>query len=844
MKQILLFLFIFCQAQLFGQLMINEYSASNLDQFIDEHAKFEDWIEIYNASSEAIDISGYFLSDKIDNVDKYPIPEGTVIAGNDVMRFWCSGRAEGKHTSFKLTQTEGEDYVVISDPDKNILDSHPLALTLEGHSRARLEDGSDEWRICSTPTPNNPNNGEFFTRYAETPSVDVTAGFFTDEVVVTITNPEPEGTLRYTLDGLLPTEESEEYTGPITINSTTVIKAMSFVDDPEVAVGKMVFGTYFINEDFSLPVVSVAGNQVQTLANGNNTLRPTASVEYFNVDKLRTATSYGKMNKHGQDSWVNDHRSLDVVCRDEMGYSKAIKERLFSYSDRDEHQRLMLRASGDDNYPATDMQQHEGSCHVRDEYVHTLALEGGMKLDVRAVERIIVFIDGIYWGVYGLRERPVDHDYTKYFYDQDKFNLQYLATWGNTWAEYGGEQAFEDWGELRDFIMNNDMGIAENYEYVKDNLQTLSLIDYMIANLNSVASDWLNYNTGWWRGIDPDGDHKKWGYILWDNDATFDYYINYSGVPNTDPDAVPCDIDDISEFMDEFFNGWWGDGDVGLHEKIFLKLQEENDEFRQLYYSRQADLMNTVYTCENMLGTLDRMIGVIAPEMPRQIERWGGSMEEWESNVARLRGFIEERCTLLDDGMVDCFDVEGPYEITLLMEPEGVGEIDINTLDIEEFPWTGSYFGNMDNLIEANGKDTDLEFLHWESKSGNEIFPSKFSKSAIIHVNQPDTLIAVFGTPSDVQNLKNSIPGKVYPSPANDFVNVDYSLVTGSHVNFSLNDLSGRNIAQFRSVSGFKAAGDHTESIHLEPYGLTPGMYTLELQSDSKSSNFKLVIVE
>ena len=50
-------------------------------------------------------------------------------------------------------------------------------------------------------------------------------------------------------------------------------------------------------------------------------------------------------------------------------------------------------------------------------------------------------------------------------------------------------------------------------------------MDYMIANLTCVSSDWLNYNTGWWRGLNDKGTHQKWGYIMWDNDATFDYYL-------------------------------------------------------------------------------------------------------------------------------------------------------------------------------------------------------------------------------------------------------------------------------------------------------------------------------
>ena len=97
------------------------------------------------------------------------------------------------------------------------------------------------------------------------------------------------------------------------------------------------------------------------------------------------------------------------------------------------------------------------------------------------------------------------------------------------------------------------MSIPDNYEIAEDSISMKSMIDYFVMNLNVVAVDWLNYNTGWWRGRDPEGDHKKWGYILWDLDATFDYYINYTNVPNPDPDAEPCDLEDISDFMDDFF---------------------------------------------------------------------------------------------------------------------------------------------------------------------------------------------------------------------------------------------------------------------------------------------------
>jgi len=429
-----------------------------------------------------------------------------------------------------------------------------LDLTLVEHSRCRSIDGGPDWVVSTEPSLGSSNDStKQFLGYTQTPSMNLAAGYYSGLQMVSLTNNEPNSVIRYTTDGTNPTETSPIYTDPLPLAFTQVIKAQSFSNDSTILAGKMDFNTYLIDEDFTLAVFSVAADSVLDLAGGNGPVIPIGSLEYFNKNKEREATSFGSLNRHGQDSWVLPHRSLDWVSRDEMGYSKAVNAPLFNYSNRDEYQKFMFRNSGDDNYPAINDNAHQGSAHIRDEYVQTLALDGGMALDTRAAERVILFLNGQYWGVYGMRERPVDHDYTDEYYDQGKYDLQYLSTWGNTEIEYGGTKAMTDWMALRDFILENDMSDSANYQIANDSINMVSLIDYMIVNLNVVASDWLNYNTGWWRGLDTAGQHKKWGYILWDLDATFDYYINYSGVPNISPDAEPCDLEDISDFMDGFF---------------------------------------------------------------------------------------------------------------------------------------------------------------------------------------------------------------------------------------------------------------------------------------------------
>ena len=916
-KSLPLFVVLLCLfgSNSFAQIYINEYSASNLENFLDDYGRTEDWIELYNEGSSAANIGGWYLSDKEDNPTKWTIPSGTMIPANGHLVFWCSGRDQvssgNYHTNFKLSQTKDNEFVSLANPSGTVINVFQMEITLVEHSRCRETDGANNWRIATSPTPGASNNGSpQVNAYTQTPTMDLAAGFYDSDQIVSITNNEPNSILRFTMDGTNPTPSSPEYTGPLLIESTTVLKAQAFSNDPMIHLGKMEFNTYFMNEDFTLAVFSVAADQVIELANGNGPLIPIGSLEYFNIDKEREATSFGSLNRHGQDSWVLPHRSLDWISRDEMGYSRAVQAPLFSYSERDSYQKFMFRNSGDDNYPAINDNAHEGSAHIRDEYVQTLGREGGMELDSRAVERVVLFLNGQYWGVYGMRERPVDHDYTDEYYDQGKYDIQYLSTWGDTEIEYGGDRAQNEWIAFRDFILNNDMSDEANYQIADDSLNTLSLIDYMIVNLNVVASDWLNYNTGWWRGLDPEGKHKKWGYILWDLDATFDYYINYSGVPNTNPDAVPCDLEDIADYMDQFFDNdaepqdpadcntiadgsspypatdsiyaWvvqvddyccntdWDDicqnqyddfldgtdpppgppttGDVGRHEKIFFKLLNENPTFKQLYYSRQADMMNTVFGCENMINTLDQMLAVIEPEMPRQIDRWGGTLTEWEDNVQDLREFIEERCTLLDDGMLDCYDeLTGPYQVTLMTQPDGIGEIDFNTLDIEEFPWVGNYFGGMENKIKAKvfeEFEMDWSFSHWISTGGNVILPNELERKATLTLTQGDTLIAVFSNPNSVNDLEQEIGLNVFPNPTQDHLVLKYDLEKGRDVSIELHSTLGQQLAVFSEASGPRGAGEHRVDLSLKDLGISSGMYFLLLRADDQSVVRKVTILD
>jgi hypothetical protein len=716
-----------------SQIVINEYSASNLSDFTDNYNKYEDWAEIYNAGSETVNLESFSLSDSPGNPDKWVIPSGIEISPGEHIKFWLSGRDEvsgtNYHTNFKLTQTkDNTESILIADPDGIILDQMQLEITQLGHSRGRVQDGSTIWGIFTSPTPGSSNDTETsFLRYAESCLTSIEPGFYSGSVSVILTTDETDAEIRYTTNGDIPTASSGLYTGPVNINSTSILKAKVFSNNPDILPGLISFNTYFINEEHTLPVISVSSNTLDELLNGNQTLMPFGTAEYFNQEGVRTTFGYGEFNKHGQDSWVNDQRSIDYITRDECGYNYALREKLLTLSTRDEFQRVILRAAGDDNYPGIDT-----SAHLRDMFIQKLSNKNNLNLDVRKAERCVMYANGTYWGVYSIREKVDDHDYTKYYYDQGKYDIQFLMLWGTTWAEYGGDKAFTDWNNLHDYIMNNDMSNQSDYEFVESQLNVASLVDYVLINSYVVCSDWLNWNVGWWRGLDPAGGHKKWGYILWDNDATFGHYINYTGVPAQDPFVAPC--------FHEFITQSWQDPEG--HIAILNKLRE-NSEFDQYYISRYADLMNTTLYEDSVLNLLNSIAMTIEPEMTDHINRWGGNYLEWQQNVADIENFIITRNSIMNNGLIDCYDLSGPYQITFEIEPPGAGEIQVNSVIPEYYPWEANYFGGIDLKLEAIETESEWEFQSW-SLDNHTPSPSSTDEEITIDLISEDIITAHF----------------------------------------------------------------------------------------------------
>ncbi len=123
-----------------GDLVINEFMASNDNTASDFDGEFEDWVELYNNTNDEIELSGYFLSDDSDDLAKWIFPD-TSIAANGYLIVWTDNDEgqQGLHASFKLSGS-GET-IYLSNSDTLIIDEVSYSSQTTDLSTGRFPNG-------------------------------------------------------------------------------------------------------------------------------------------------------------------------------------------------------------------------------------------------------------------------------------------------------------------------------------------------------------------------------------------------------------------------------------------------------------------------------------------------------------------------------------------------------------------------------------------------------------------------------------------------------------------------------------------------------------------------------
>jgi len=145
-----------------GLLLVNEIMADNDGAFADpdEAGAFEDWFEVYNPGTAAVDMSGMYITDNANNPTKWKVPDGVTIPARGYLVFIADGEtAQGsRHTSWSLS-ADGEVVAIYGTDGTTLIDSVTFGPQRTDIAYGRTTDGAASFSLFATGTPGAANTG-------------------------------------------------------------------------------------------------------------------------------------------------------------------------------------------------------------------------------------------------------------------------------------------------------------------------------------------------------------------------------------------------------------------------------------------------------------------------------------------------------------------------------------------------------------------------------------------------------------------------------------------------------------------------------------------------------------
>ena len=146
-------------------LVINEFMASNDYGPVDENGEHDDWIEIYNAGDEAVDIGGMYFTDNLEELMTSQIPttypDSTTIEPGDFLVIWADKEPEQGilHLADVKLSGDGEQIGLIDVDGTTIIDSLTFCEQTTDVSYGRVPDGEDTWDYFGAGYDSMPSPG-------------------------------------------------------------------------------------------------------------------------------------------------------------------------------------------------------------------------------------------------------------------------------------------------------------------------------------------------------------------------------------------------------------------------------------------------------------------------------------------------------------------------------------------------------------------------------------------------------------------------------------------------------------------------------------------------------------
>lgn len=570
-------------------LVISEVVTANFSVLEQSALGCCDYVEIKNVSAAPVELSEYCLSDDDDELSMWQFPSAELAPGESAIVLCEKGEGEPDEGFFKAGfELNSESEQLYLSRGGKVVDYAFLRGIPYGGSFGRM-DGENGWFYFAAPQPYSAKRGGC-RRVSAAPETTSADGIFDGVTSMEISLAAP-GQIYYTIDGSLPSAESEEYKSPISIDSTCVIRAIA-VEDGALPSSALTL-SYILNEGHGLPVVSLVSDDP-------------AAFERMYVGKKKDMELSGALSlyapeggftincgidMHGETSLEQTKKNMGLRFRG--AYGAASLDYDIYGGGITSFEGLILRAGQDQN-----------DAVIRNELLENLAQQFSDKIFAQRNRYCVLYVNGKYYGLYTLTEKTDTRRYAA-----ERGVSEESVTVIKAPALFDDEY----YSEVIRFAQENDLTDPEKYEEFCARVDIDSLIDWLIVEGYSANADISTANLRYARSTEDGG---RWSFMLFDLDSVLTHpLMAYGNVlkPTATQNAV------------------------------FVNQLVKNSDFREKFLNRAAEALNGVFSNENVSAEIDRLAAEVAPEIARDFALRDRVYTQWEYSLDMLRDNIVER---------------------------------------------------------------------------------------------------------------------------------------------------------------------------------------------------------
>ncbi len=483
-------------------------------------------------------------------------------------------------------------------------------------------------------------------------------GFYDDVITLELQCNNPQNHIRYTTNGSNPTAQSQLYTEPLvldkkmysksniytlrncpedqfrkldSIDHCIVIRATVF-DENEVFASETYTNSYFIRalgfDSHGLPVVSLCVDSVDLFdpdkgifveGNHYDPSKPHwsgnyyqsglewerwANFEFYELDNSSINQQCG-VRTHGGNGRRFQQKTLKILARKKYG-KPYFEFPFFPNISLCQFKRIVLRPflscnAGCEDYICNRMAQQLG-------------------LDFMADCPSVLFINGEYWGIYYVKEKPDEH-YVESHYGVDSRSVNLQWRWFGE-VENGSPDRFNTFFE---WMKTADLRDETQYAYADAFIDIDNYLDYCLLEMFIANFDWPANNVRFWQSGD-----SKFRWLFYDGDAAlenldFDVFANATYVGE---ESYPSNKEAT----------------------LFLRKLLESPKFQQKFARRFNELITTTFSVRNTMAIFDFIKEALDEETHRQFGRFDppedyypSKYETWLLHLKMTSDFLETR---------------------------------------------------------------------------------------------------------------------------------------------------------------------------------------------------------